>query len=150
MRICLNLAHNFLETQEVGIRRRRPILSPPGLVIQALPRFEMTMDQSSERNLMAQSIGVRSHHFQIVQVKFVSLSCLKIPGVGIALLVVCLYFYRYPSGARCDYFTSRILGMLWIVTGSLVSSVAQITCNASFLAPCGVMVPLKAVVHLLS
>ena len=40
-------------------------------------------------------------------------------------------------------FTSRMSGMLRMVTASLVSSVAQITCKASFLAPCGVMVPLS-------
>ena len=39
--------------------------------------------------------------------------------------------------------TSRMSGMLLMVTGSLVSSVAQMTCRASFLAPCGVMVPLS-------
>ena len=40
-------------------------------------------------------------------------------------------------------FTSRMSGMFWIVTASWVSRVAQITCSASFFAPCGVMVPLS-------
>ena len=37
--------------------------------------------------------------------------------------------------------TSMIWGMLWMVTLSGVSSVAQSTCSASFLAPWGVMDP---------
>ena len=46
-----------------------------------------------------------------------------------------------PLSSWMRLLTSRMLGMFSMVTGSHVSNVAQITCRASFLAPCGVMVP---------
>ena len=39
--------------------------------------------------------------------------------------------------------TSSMSGMLRMTTSSSVSSTALITSRASFLAPCGVMVPLR-------
>ena len=44
---------------------------------------------------------------------------------------------------RIRLFTSRISGMFFMRTSSFVRSVAHITSRASFLAPCGVMVPLS-------
>ena len=39
--------------------------------------------------------------------------------------------------------TSRIFGILWMVTFSEVKSTAQSICSASFFAPCGVISPLR-------
>jgi hypothetical protein len=44
-----------------------------------------------------------------------------------------------------SFIISLIAGIFEIVTSSAVSKVAQIICNASFFAPCGVISPLQAV-----
>ena len=100
-------------------RRRRPILSPPGLAMTALP--------------------MRASSGPIIRNAILRASAWKVKTP----FDVDVTFTPTSFNSWMRLLTSRMLGILLMVTGSWVSNVAQMTCSASFLAPCGVMVPLS-------
>ena len=117
-------------------RRRRPILSPPGREMTALPkRASRGPTSMTEPRRLA-------HFFRNSSLPRYSMS-------------TCAARKRYESMPSLEtltpmsrmswmrLFTSRMSGTLCTVTSSSVSKVAQMICSTSFLAPCGVMSPVR-------
>ena len=131
---ALNAAPRFLKPRKWVSRRRRPILSPPGSATTALPKrpssgpIVSTLPRSAEHLRTYSSLARKSR---------LSSSAWNVKSP----LPLRVTFTPMSCNKRMRLLTSRMSGMLVILTGSDVSSTAAITSRASFLAPCGVMVP---------
>ena len=115
-------------------RRRRPILSPPGLATRALPKRAKSGPISITEPRKA---AVFWKKLSVSMADSSSWSAWKhqepLPR----------FSTRTPKSARREIrvLISRMSGTWSIYTFSRVSKVAQSSCKASFLAPCGRMLP---------
>ena len=108
--------------------RLRPILSPPGLGMNDLLNraSKGPAIMTEPRNLLAILWNSGS---SILSIRIFFALNKKVSSDSFCTVT--------PNSFKISInnFTSRILGILLILTGSSVNKTAQITCNASFLAP---------------
>ena len=130
----MNFAPRFLNPRKWVSSLRRPILSPPGSATEALPKrpssgpIRSTLPLRAEHFLMYSSLERNPRSIW---------SAWKVNTPFLSDVT----FTPMSLRSCMRLLTSRMSGTLEMVTGSLVSSVAEITSSASFFAPCGVMVP---------
>ena len=116
--------------------RRRPILSPPGLLSTALPKRATSGPMV---RTLPRRVEQRSRYSSLRRYSRLMLSAWKV----ISPLPWRVTFTPMSCNRHMRLFTSTMSGTFSSLTASEVRSVAQITCRASFLAPCGVISPFR-------